>query len=167
MADFIQPPDFAGPGEFDITDIETLYPNAGQINVYEVSVTNASGQLVHFDLYNHIDGKNKAKAKFAPFSHDAHVVPEPTSGIVWLLVGLTWAGLARGCRHRSRRRQRGQRRGVLVSAPHTVSLMPACRKLPLNSLVAPRKNSPPERTFLVSFFPRILFLFVRIRLASA
>ena len=109
MADFIQPPDFAGPGGFDITDIETLYPNAGQINVYDISVTNGSGQVVHFDLYNHLDAKNKAKAKFAPFSHDAHIVPEPASGIVWLLVGLTTsAGLAWRRRRRSWSRQWGQ-----------------------------------------------------------
>jgi hypothetical protein len=56
----------------------TLYAGAGQINVYEISVSGYTG-VVHFDLYNHVQARNKIKYKFAPFSHDAEVgaIPEP------------------------------------------------------------------------------------------
>ena len=62
----------------------------GQINVYEVTVTrsgggSAHGARLHFDLYDHIEGDNRAK--FAPYSHDAggaadgttEVIPTPTA----------------------------------------------------------------------------------------
>lgn len=55
------------------------YANAGQINVYEISVANFEG-TIHFDLYDHVMAGNKAKYKFAPFSHDAEAgspIPEP------------------------------------------------------------------------------------------
>ena len=60
-----------------------LFPNAGQINAYDISVIDGSGATVHFDLYNHIASNNKAK--FAPFSHDASIAPEPSSIVVWSL----------------------------------------------------------------------------------
>ncbi len=56
----------------------------GQINVYEVTISNAAeGTVVHFDLYNHVMGKTKAKYVFAPFSHDAggsHAPPPDPGG---------------------------------------------------------------------------------------
>lgn len=42
--------------------------NEAQINVYDVVITGTD--LVHFDLYNHIEGAPHAKAINAPFSHD-------------------------------------------------------------------------------------------------
>ena len=64
-----------------------LKPNAGQINVYEISVLNGHGFTVHFDLYDTIVASNHSK--FAPFSHDAdgdaNIVPEPSSLVVWSL----------------------------------------------------------------------------------
>jgi hypothetical protein len=62
---------------------------------------------LHFDLYNHVQTKKKAKAVFAPFSHDATgtpgdddeddddegegdgsgAVPEPASLVAWSLFG--------------------------------------------------------------------------------
>lgn len=66
-----------------------LFQDAGQINVYEVSVLGGHGATLHFDLYNHVESKNHAI--FAPFSHDAdgdsNIAPEPSTGIVWSLLG--------------------------------------------------------------------------------
>lgn len=76
----------------------------GQINVYEVSITfndgqSAHGVWVHFDAYNHVEGKNHAWYRFVPFSHDADgdvtVVPEPGS-LVALAGMLTSLGLPWG-----------------------------------------------------------------------
>jgi hypothetical protein len=66
--------------------------NAAQINVYDVLISGlGDGDIVHFDLYNHVQAKGKASSKyvFAPFSHDGegeidddvviNEVPEPTS----------------------------------------------------------------------------------------
>ena len=68
-----------------------LEANGGQINAYDISVIGGSGATLHFDLYDSIMSKNRAKARFAPFSHDGdgdvNVVPEPTSVFIWLLVG--------------------------------------------------------------------------------
>ena len=82
LGDFID----AFPDESEITH------NAGQINVYEVSVTGGHGLSLHFDAYDSIQGKNKARAVFAHFSHDAHgeggvdatanIVPEPSALVV-------------------------------------------------------------------------------------
>lgn len=81
-----------------------------QINVYDILITNEFGgtpddAVVHFDLYNHVQSKNKGI--FAPFSHDAEgeggsppappsttppvSVPVPAPGLAGL-IGL--AGLA-------------------------------------------------------------------------
>ena len=74
IADFIGP--FPTPEEGKL----------GQINVYEVSVTDWSGGTLHFDLYNSVEAANSAI--FAPFSHDAEVItPEPASFVVWFLIG--------------------------------------------------------------------------------
>ena len=69
-----------------IADFMSAFPDAGlpgegQINVYEVSAAGFSGTL-HFDLYDSVQAGNKARAVFAPFSHDGEgtpgdVVPEP------------------------------------------------------------------------------------------
>ncbi len=98
-------------GDFTLTDspigdfidvfptIPTINSNStprGQINVYEITVAwtggvSAHGAEIHFDLYNHYEGKNHIKARFAPFSHDsdatAHIIPAPPS-----LVGLVSMG---------------------------------------------------------------------------
>ncbi len=69
-------------------------PNSTQINVYEVSVfKDLPGPLsVHFDLYDTIDAKNHAQAKFAPFSHDADgtatIAPEPSALAIWSLLAV-------------------------------------------------------------------------------
>jgi len=69
--------------------------NAAQVNVYEVAVQfsngdSAHGVQVHFDVYNHVEGGNHVKYKFAPFSHDADgtvdVVPAPPAVVA--LIGL-------------------------------------------------------------------------------
>jgi len=88
-------------GDFTLTDSPVAdFINAfptpgggmGQISVYEVTVTGA-GQ-VHFDLYDSVQAGNKAKATFAPFSHDATLVPEP-SAVALLALGLVILGFAR------------------------------------------------------------------------
>jgi hypothetical protein len=88
-------------GDFSLTDSPvgdfiggfpaTLYPNAGQINVYRVTIAGfADG--VHFDVYNHVEGANHST--FGPFSHDAGaVVPEPRATLLFG-VGCLLAGVA-------------------------------------------------------------------------
>lgn len=96
-----------GPGiywqEFDLDDFtlsdshmgdfiddfpSVLFPDTGQINVYEVSLSGTS--KVHFDLYGTIITKAKKGSEvavFAPFSHDCGTgVPEPAT--VFLLLGI-------------------------------------------------------------------------------
>jgi hypothetical protein len=82
-----------------------------QINVYEITVSGVGvDDVFHFDLYNHVEGSNHAKL-FAPFSHDGEgggddgggggggggggQVPEPTSVLVWGLLGLVGVIVAR------------------------------------------------------------------------
>jgi len=74
--------------------------NEGQINVYQVSVTAWSEAVLHFDLYDAIEGHNRAR--FAPFSHDVEISPEPASFVVWFLIGLSWAGSAWTYQYRRR-----------------------------------------------------------------
>jgi len=88
--------DFIGSFPTDITH------DAGQINVYEVRVSGGSGATLHFDAYDSIQGKNKARAVFAPFSHDgvaeggsdadANIIPEPSSLLIY--GGLLLCGIA-------------------------------------------------------------------------
>lgn len=82
IADFNGSSSFPGPADF--------FANAGQINVYDVSVTGYS--QVHFDTYNHVFGETDAK--FAPFSHDAGQVPEPGT-VILLGAALTSAAIGR------------------------------------------------------------------------
>ncbi|GBC98038.1 hypothetical protein HRbin17_00533 [bacterium HR17] len=91
-------------GNFTLTDspigdftnqFPTNFPQRGQINAYLITISGfPSG--VHFDAYNHVQGKNSGRFKyrFAPFSHDAvwHT-PEPAAGLL-VVVG-TLAALVR------------------------------------------------------------------------
>jgi hypothetical protein len=83
LGDFTETGDSTG----DIIDEFPLFPlgTDGQINVYEISVLNGAGLTLHFDLYNTVMATNHAS--FAPFSHDAEIVPDPGSAV------LTMAGL--------------------------------------------------------------------------
>ena len=80
-----------------------LKANGGQINAYDISVEGGHGATLHFDLYDSIMSKNRAKARFAPFSHDGdgevNVIPEPASVLIWLLVS-GFAIVLRRRRHR-------------------------------------------------------------------
>lgn len=84
-------------GDF-ITTFPSSFPSSGQINVYDVTVSGYSS--VHFDAFDHIVvGQNHANYKFAPFSHDASVIPEPAS---FMLLGLGLLGII-GLRRRVHR----------------------------------------------------------------
>jgi hypothetical protein len=80
----------------------TSFPDLGQINVYDVTVTGYS--MVHFDAFNHIQAKTRAMSVFAPFSHDGEgtpSVPEPAS---LMLLGIGMGGSALfGLRRRVKR----------------------------------------------------------------
>ncbi len=100
-----------------LADFITAFPSVdtsktGQINVYEVSQSGLRpDDFVHFDLYDSIQSRNKTRAVFAPFSHDAAagvnggdpgtVIPEPAT---MALLGTGLLGLSALGR---RRRERG------------------------------------------------------------
>ena len=90
-------------GNFTLSDSPTgdfissfpTSPSAGgsQINVYEITVTGTD--FVHFDLYDGIQSGSKARAVFAPFSHDAGSggqVPEGGSTVIMLSLALLGFG---------------------------------------------------------------------------
>lgn len=88
-------------GDF-INDFPTTLNKLGQINAYDVTISGWDGvSPIHFDLYDSIAAGNHALSKFAPFSHDAEVIPEPASLLVWSALGIM--GLAVGGRSRQRR----------------------------------------------------------------
>ena len=79
-----------------IADFMSTFPppgsKMGQINVYEVTVADAT--MVHFDAYNHYAGATSGK--FAPFSHDAGGPPVPAPAAAVLgLIGLGTINLLR------------------------------------------------------------------------
>lgn len=89
-------------GDFTVADalggdfINSLpTPSAGYaINAYEITISGTDS--VHFDLYDHIFAGNHAKAKFAPFSHDAGGggnVPDSGSTLVLIGMGIALMGI--------------------------------------------------------------------------
>ena len=75
-------------GEFPLNPPEL----GGHINVYEISVQAESDMILHFDLYNTI--WSETHAIFAPFSHDAEIVPVPGAALL-AMTGLGLAGVIR------------------------------------------------------------------------
>lgn len=106
--------DFATPDSFG-GDFMTVLPTPSatrgyQINAYDISISGVD--RVHFDLYDSIQAGNKARAIFAPFSHDANAgqapggslipgeaSPVPDGGVTFGLIGLALSGLALGRRY--------------------------------------------------------------------
>jgi hypothetical protein len=97
-----------GLGDFALTDSPigdfindfpaTLFANAGQINVYDLTVIGDVTDL-HIDAYGQVYAGNHLRSVFAPYSHDAGTgvndpvpVPEPTAASLFL-AGLLGIGL--------------------------------------------------------------------------
>ncbi len=97
IADFIAEEGYDFINTFPDSGDGGFHENSGQINVYEINV-NGGGGTIHFDLYNSV--MSGTKGKYAPFSHDAEITPEPASFVVWSLLGLLAIGLARFRRRR-------------------------------------------------------------------
>jgi len=75
-------------GDFITTFPSTLTQNAGQINVYEISISGVpDGTSVYFDAYDHyVSSQNKAHYVVVPGSHDAGItVPVPGAALLGLL----------------------------------------------------------------------------------
>lgn len=113
--------DFTNPdspvADFTSSFLPDFTSDAAQINAYDVVVSNWSGESLHFDLYNHLEGFNHAK--FAPFSHDGDIItPEPASFVVWFLIGLSWAGSAWTYQYRRRWRKWQQEEAAGAASVH-------------------------------------------------
>lgn len=69
---------------------DPMSSHQGQILAYNVSVSGFSAGIT-FDAFNHVEPARMSGSVFAPFSHNAGVIPEPTS-MTLLGLGLTgWA----------------------------------------------------------------------------
>lgn len=104
----IYPTDFATYFVGDFGLIQTVYDRSpgetgsalGEIKTFSVSVSGYS--WAHFDAYNHVVLNNShIKYVFAPFSHDAEFVPEPTSLLLFSSGLLGLFAFRRGKRKRS------------------------------------------------------------------
>ena len=81
----IYPADFATYFMGDFGLLQTVYNMTpgetgsalGEIKTVNVAISGYS--WAHFDAYDHILSGSKIKYRFAPFSHDAEFLPEPTS----------------------------------------------------------------------------------------
>jgi PEP-CTERM motif-containing protein len=79
-------------GDFTTSNaFPSSFPNLGQINVYDVTITGFESG-VHFDAFDHYFNGNGAHYIKAPFSHDGESTPVPEPG-TFLLVGAGLLGL--------------------------------------------------------------------------
>jgi hypothetical protein len=111
-------------GDFHGAFPTDLVADAGQINVYEVSVTGGTGAELHFRLYGATDGQEKGatdgQEKIACLSApdvEVFLCPEPPTAFVWCLLGLTFAGSAWMYHYLSRGREREVQELALALVP--------------------------------------------------
>jgi hypothetical protein len=102
-----------------------LAPEAGQINVYEVSVVGGSRARLHFQLYGTTGGSAKIAACASRPNVDVFLAPEPAGFFVWGLLGLTFAGSAWMYQYLSRWRELRAQELALALVPAASSARPA------------------------------------------
>ena len=87
--------------------VTVLDRDAGQTRVYEVSAIGYGTATLPYDLPNAVISRNRRE--FSLFCSEAdrkrNRMPEPSAVIIWLLIGLTWAGSAWVYQYCSRWRQ--------------------------------------------------------------
>ena len=103
--------DFCGPFPTE------LAPGAGQINVYELAVVGGTGARLYFQLYGATGGPHEMASHASEPNVELLLAPEPSTFLVWCLLGLTFAGWGCLYQYLSRWRQLEAEERALAAVP--------------------------------------------------